>query len=395
MDKTRGDSGLFRQNILFSLLMTALGLLINILNALADRMALFLGWPSSDAGSLISLFALGSLTGIVLTSALADWAGKRRVILAGLAAMAAGLLMVFGAQAFLPLALGLFLFGLGFGPTEAQGSALLSDMNPLQASKWVNIANAGFSLGAILGPLLAVALYLLGGSHHPVFLYCGALVLALLLLVRAGAGRLPTVRHAHSRSPFSMFQLLRDRRFLVLTLMMFLYLGYEAVASAYIKPFFIQQGAPESLGAAMLSLYWGMIILGRLMGARLGGKELRYLPLFALLAALGMLILAFAPGLPLKGLAVALYGLGCGPAWPMIVVLATRRFPERSGAAMGMMMLGTMGGMTAFPFLIGTLPGKLTLTFALAAVLALLVVLLSRLAGDSPAKPAAGMDGQA
>jgi MFS family permease len=69
----------------------------------------------------------------------------------------------------------------------------------------------------------------------------------------------------------------------------------------------------------------------------------------------------------------------------MLVVLATRMFPERSGSAMGMMMLSTMGGMTVFPFLIGTLPGNLTVTFLSAAALAALVLALSALEGKNEA----------
>ncbi|NLM86646.1 MAG: MFS transporter [Clostridiales bacterium] len=369
------------QNILFSLLITILGMMINIFHTMADKMALSLGRLASDAGMLISIYALGSLTSVVLSSTLADWAGKRRVIVGTMSVMFLGFALLFVSHSFLPLVLGLFLFGFGFGPSEGLGSAVLSDENPAAASKWVNIAHSGFGLGAIIGPLLAVALFQASGSHHLVFLVCGVLALLFILWIGLTANNPPLRHKAERQSPLAMFELLREKRFVYLTLMMFFYLGFEAIAPSYTKLLFLQHGSSEAQSALMISLFWGTMIVGRLIGARLHGKELLSLRVYAGIAAAGMLLLPFAPNLPLRVLAVVLFGFGCGPTWPMLVVLATRMFPERSGSAMGMMMLATMSGLTVFPFLIGTLPGNLTLTFLLAAVLAGFVILLSVLEG--------------
>ncbi len=61
----------------------------------------------------------------------------------------------------------------------------------------------------------------------------------------------------------------------------------------------------------------------------------------------------------------------------MLVVLAARMFPERSGSAIGMMMVSCMLSFAIFPTLIGTLPGNLTVTFILCAILAALVYLVA------------------
>lgn len=365
------------QNILFSLFITALGMMINFLHTVADHMALSLGRAASQAGLLISIYALGSLTSVVLSSALADWAGKRRVILAALGVMFVGFSILFAAHAFVPMALGLFLFGFGFGPSEGLGSAVLSDENPEQASKWVNIAHAGFGLGAIVAPMLAVASLQLSGSHHQIYLFSTILALVFIAWIALSVKRPKLSKPQQSLSPFSMFGLLKDKRMAVVALMMFLYLGYESVASAYTKQLFLSKGSSEPVSALMISLFWGSMIVGRLIGASLNGKEVLSIRLYALLAILGMVLLTFATNVPLRILAVALYGFGCGPTWPMLVVLATRLFPQRTGAAMAVMMLATMGGLTVFPYLIGTLPNNLSVTFLSAAVLAILVTLLT------------------
>lgn len=367
-----------RQNILFSLFMLALGMFINILHTMSDRMALSLGWVSTQSGLLVTIYAIGSLISIVLSSSLADKVGKRRVIITALAVMFPGLMLIFLSHTFLPMALGLFLFGLGFGPSEGQASAVISDENPLQAAKWMNIVHAGFGMGAIIAPILAVAVAEGSGSHHLVFLICGLTSLLFLLLIRFTGSRKAAAPSAGARvSPLDMFHLLKDRQMAFITLMIFLYLGYEAIASSYIKQFFILTDSSESLGAVMVSLFWAVMILARLIGASLYGREYFSIRLFSAIAVAGILLLVLAPSRPLRILAVALYGFGCGPVWPMLMVIATRLFPERSGAATGLIILSTMAGLTVFPTLIGTLPGNLNVTFVLAALLAALVLALS------------------
>ncbi|HHT06922.1 MAG: MFS transporter [Christensenellales bacterium] len=378
-----------QQNLLFSLFITALGMMINIFNTVADRIALSLGRAASDAGLFISIYALGSLTSLVLSSSLADHVGKRRVIIGATTILTAGFAIMFVSHAFLPIAIGLFLFGVGFGPAEGMASAVLSDENPEQASKWVNIAHSGFGLGAILGPMFAIAVVQLSGSHHQVFLYSGIIAAVFVFFIALTAKHPQITKEVKGHSPFSMFEVLKDRRMAVLALMMFLYLGYESVAATYTKLLFIASGESETMGAFMISLFWGSMIVARLIGASLTGKEVISIRVFAAIAVTGILIMVIAPVTWLRVVGVVLYGFGCGPTWPMLVVLATQLFPERSGSAIGMMMISTMGGITVFPSLIGTLPGNLTATFLLTATLAALVMLLSFKAGhDKKQEPA-------
>jgi FHS family glucose/mannose:H+ symporter-like MFS transporter len=371
------------QNILFSFLIAFMGLVVNVFHTVADRMALSLGQQAAAAGLFISVFALGSLASVVLSSGLADRVGKRRVIAAGLVVMAGGFLLIYFSSTFVPLIAGLFLFGFGFAPAEGMGSAVLGDENPAQASRWMNISQAGFGLGAIIGPLLAVAWLSFNPSWRSLFLMLSLLSLAFLAWVLyCGRGRMAPVQGA-KKQPLNMFQLLKEKRFVVLAVMMFLYLGYESVAPAYIKQLFQQSGETEAMAALMISLFWGAMILGRLLGALFAGREIKSIKGYTVFAFVGILVLVLAQTTWLRVLGVALYGFGCGPVWPMLVTLAARMFPHRSGAAVGMMMLSSMAGITLFPFLIGTLPGNPVITFVFCAILAALVLAVSTRAGKA------------
>jgi FHS family glucose/mannose:H+ symporter-like MFS transporter len=369
------------QNLLFCGLMTVMGIVANIFHTLADRIVISLGRPGTQAGILISVYALGSLSSVLLSSSLADRVGKRRVIAAALFVMSAGLLVVPASSAFIPILIGLYLFGFGFAPSEGMSSALLGDENPEKAAAWMNISQAGFGVGAILGPLLAIAWLSAGNSWRGPFLLGSVLALFLLFMVLfTGRGRMAPA-HRQPAQKMNMFGLLKEKRFVLLMIMMFFYLGYESVAPAYIKQYFIRLGAEDSLASLMISLFWGAMIVGRLLGSLLVGKEIQSIRGYTVFAFLGILLLILGKTLPLRVIAVALIGFGCGPVWPMLITLAARLFPQRSGAAVGMMMLASMSGITLFPFLIGTLPDNPTLTFVFCTILAVLVILVSGFAG--------------
>jgi FHS family glucose/mannose:H+ symporter-like MFS transporter len=369
------------QNLLFCGLMTVMGIVANIFHTLADRIVISLGRPGTQAGILISVYALGSLSSVLLSSSLADRVGKRRVIAAALFVMSAGLLVVPASSAFIPILIGLYLFGFGFAPSEGMSSALLGDENPEKAAAWMNISQAGFGVGAILGPLLAIAWLSAGNSWRGPFLLGSVLALFLLFMVLfTGRGRMAPA-HRQPAQKMNMFGLLKEKRFVLLMVMMFFYLGYESVAPAYIKQYFIRLGAEDSLASLMISLFWGAMIVGRLLGSLLVGKEIQSIRGYTVFAFLGILLLILGKTLPLRVIAVALIGFGCGPVWPMLITLAARLFPQRSGAAVGMMMLASMSGITLFPFLIGTLPDNPTLTFVFCTILAVLVILVSGFAG--------------
>lgn len=369
------------QNLLFCWLITVMGIVANIFHTLADRIVTSLGRPATQAGILISVYALGSLCSVLLSSSLADRIGKRRVIAAALFVMAAGLLIVPASRAFAPVLIGLFLFGFGFAPSEGMGSALLGDENPEKAAAWMNISQAGFGVGAILGPLIAIAWLNTGNSWRGPFLLGSFLGLSLLLMViLSGRGRMAPPASS-ARHSMNMFELMRDKRFVFLVIMMFLYIGYESVAPAYIKRYFIDSGSGESLASLMISLFWGSMIVGRLLGSLLVGREMQSIRGYTAFTFLGILLLILGKSLPLRVIAVGLFGFGCGPVWPMLITLAARLFPKRSGAAVGMMMLTSMSAFAVFPFLIGNLPANPALTFVFCCILAVLLILVSGFAG--------------
>ena len=206
------------------------------------------------------------------------------------------------------------------------------------------------------------------------FLICGILILLAFVLILRSSGPLASWPQERFVFPKNLFTVLKNRTFALYALMVFLYLGFESVAPPYIKQFFLSTQATETLSSAMISLFWAAMIIGRLAGAFLGGRELLSIRVFTAMVIAGVALLLGAQTNMLRVLGVFLYGLGCGPVWPMLFVLAAEVFPERTGAAYGVMMLSSMAGNFLFPLLIGSFVGSLPLTFILCAFLASLVL---------------------
>ena len=89
--------------------------------------------------------------------------------------------------------------------------------------------------------------------------------------------------------------------------------------------------------------------------------------------AVGAQLALLARGDGLRLLGVALYGVGCGPVWPMLFVLAARVFPQRSGASYAVMMFFSTAGNSLSPAIIGAGVNNVETTFVICAALALAV----------------------
>jgi MFS family permease len=126
-----------------------------------------------------------------------------------------------------------------------------------------------------------------------------------------------------------------------------------------------------------ISLFWLAMILLRLAGTRMEGREMISLRWLTLMMPLGAAVSLLAPNAVWRLIGTALYGAGCGAVWPMLFVLASRALPLRSGAVFAVMMLFTTAGNSLFPVLIGKWVGNPEITVVLCALMALLIPALS------------------
>jgi len=361
------------QNWLYCTLVGVLGLYASTYDAMVDRMTARFLLDARMIGILMSVYAAGSLTSVLLSGMLSDSIGKRRVVLFGGAVLTLGVSLVATAGSVPLMMVGLFLAGMGFGPCESIGSALLTDENPGGETRWMNISQIFFGAGAIAAPVAAVWYASLPGRSYSsaLFVCAGAVFLCWLAILSTSRGRLSKPEGV--KRELNLFGVLKNREFLLYAVMVCVYLCYEALAPAYFKQLFLLRGASEQTAGLAISIFWAAMIVFRFVGVFMDGKELFCIRWFTPMIILGVLVLLIAKSDGVRLIGAALFGFGCGPVWPMLYVLAARLFPDRSGAAFAMMMLFTMAGKTASPALFGTLVNNVPVTIGLCAALAALL----------------------
>ena len=116
-------------------------------------------------------------------------------------------------------------------------------------------------------------------------------------------------------------------------------------------------GVSLRLASSVTGVYLLGIISGRLL-MPLALKRLRpetLLPASLALALGGILAFILVPGPRAKAALCAVYGLGVGPVFPLLMSRGTREFPEQSGAVSGILYAGIALGGMVFPLLVGAI----------------------------------------
>lgn len=363
------------RSLLLCLLIGWLGVYASLLSTVSDRLAQQFSLVGTDAGMFISSHAAGMLVSVLISGTLADSLGKRRIVIASCGLIVMGMLITYFAASLPMVMAGLFITGMGFSPSEAISSALLTDENPQNATGWMNLSQVFFGLGAILSPL-AVMGYLASGRHFGgLILVCAALIglTGLGILLAGGDMGSKTL----DKTRLNMFSVLKHKSVFLCAVMVFIYLGCESVAVVYLRQLFLLHGEGSRMADLSISLFWLAMILLRLAGTRMEGREMISLRWLTLMMPLGAAVSLLAPNAVWRLIGTALYGAGCGAVWPMLFVLASRALPMRSGAVFAVMMLFTTAGNSLFPVLIGKWVGNPEITVVLCALMALLIPALS------------------
>ncbi len=337
----------------------ALGLSGAMIGPSLPWMADHWGVRPADAGVLFTALFAGACVTVIVAGATLDRLGRKPLLVGGLGGMAAGLAGLAVAPTLTVAVACAAVLGLGWGCLDVTLNIFIADLYPAGAERALNLTNAVFGGGALVGPLLISSAIQGSGTPGPVLL----LVAAAAALTAAGyvALHFPAHRAAVGTTPPSGSGLLvlRDRYVLLVAAMFFLYVGLEIGVGAWLFSFATGRAAlPAEWAAGVVSTYWLAFTLGRagagLLAGRLPGTVLVWGG--ALLGAAGATTIAALPGsAPALFGGAALCGLGFAPIFPTAFGLATTRYPATAGAVSSVLVLGgTLGG-AVLPYALGQL----------------------------------------
>ncbi|HTQ06151.1 MAG TPA: MFS transporter [Polyangiaceae bacterium] len=333
--------------------------------------ALFKAHGLTDAqyGTLFLPQVLFTLLASLVGARLARRIGLARTLRAACSwsAMAALLLysssVIAGAFVFPVLLAGTAAMGIGFGLSAAPLNTLPPRLFPNRADSSLLALHTLMGAGFSLGPVLAGTFIRQGTWSRLPLLLLGASLLLALLAPGALAAHEPTpeaVRGVGPRGAAPTRRLL----FWGFVLAAVIYAFAEGTFSNWAILFLHEErGIAEASAGLALSVFWGALVVGRLLMAVLVTRVRAELLWLALPPAMGAAFVALPAVVGATGAiaAFAWAGLSCSALFPLTVTLASRRFPEHAAQVSSAMIASLMFGVGLASFSIGPLRSALSL----------------------------------
>ena len=277
------------------------------------------------AGTVISVQFAGALTGVLGELAILRWAAHLPIATFALTVLVAGSLTIALARTWPVLLVGVYLAGAGFGGTDFSLNTLMSRTARRGRAARLNILNAAFGAGAVLGP--AVAGWLGAATLTWGF---GIAAVACCALAAGLSGVRPAPRGADPQdagllpAPAADQDAARVRRpglgwqhgvVGAIALAYLLYVGTESGTAGWIPATLVGLHYSPRAATVVTSAFWGAMTVARLLVVPLS----RVIPAPRIVLAAGALLtvalaLTAIPAAAPAGYIVA--GFAAGPIFP-------------------------------------------------------------------------------
>jgi len=314
------------------------------------------GWSYTWAGVVLASGSVGYFFSTFLCGFLVHKFSARTVMCGGLIVQSFGLLL-FGAWS--PIFLNIimnFLLGFGQGGTEVVTNYSVVRMEREKEHHLMGMVHAGFSVGAVMAPLIG-GFFLSGGAHWRTIFIGAAVISFVLVLVTwflpfrcIAEGETPIRREEISGGPQNRAESSIPRLMIVFSVVtILLYVGIEIGISNWISEYFVTiLGSSKSSASFAVSLFWGGILAGRVLIPLLIRKPTLTAQLVGLTCILTLSILAtvlFSNPIVLSA-SFLLAGIGCSSIYPLVMTLVGRHYRRKQSIYLGFVSTG--GGIGAF-----------------------------------------------
>ena len=314
--------------------------------------------------------------------------GQSVTMLGAFSLNAAGCVLISTSVSYLAVVAGLFVIGLGMAMLQVV-------INPLTRS---TVGEGNFAFYAVLGQLVfgaasflspfalsllqtnAAAFASYGPPWVPFYAAAGlvfAAFIALTALMRLPKAQIADDERVGSAATYR--ELLGNRTVLLFFLGIVAYVGTEQGLADWMGQFLlVYHGVPaETTGAYEVSLFWGLMVIGCMLGLvllKLLDSQL-ILRIFGVGAVACVLAALFGPT-QVSLIAFPLCGFMLSVMWSIIFALALNSVAEHHGSFTGILCTGILGG-ALIPLAIGWLGDRFGLRDAMFVILALLAYIIS------------------
>jgi FHS family glucose/mannose:H+ symporter-like MFS transporter len=352
----------------FGITLALLGALFG-LPAMRDRIHADL----AQQGDIFLVLYLGIFVSTILVGPVIDSFGNKVVLILSALCVVAGLLGFSASASFVAAMAAAFVLGFGGGGLNTAANALVADLYPDDRGAMLNLLGVFFGVGALLVPLLAASI-----TAQMLFI---ATALAVLCTIFYVVLSFPRPRESAGFSIFASIRAARYPGVMLFAFLLFCESGNESAIGGWTSTYVGSIGAAPRTATWILAAYWGGLMIGRVVGARLLATIRKERLVFAsgVGSAIGTAVLIGAPSLVTMAIGAATIGLSFAAIYPTTLAIAADRYQRLAGTIFGLLFaVGLIGGML-FPFAIGHLSGHFGMRAAMLLPLfgAIVIVILA------------------
>lgn len=324
-----------------------------------------------QAGNLFLFMNFAMLISMLAAGPSMDRYGKKAVLVVGPVLVAGALALMAGAADYRALIGSVILLGLGGGALNGGTNTLVADLHedPRQKSSALNLLGVFFGFGALFLPFVIGSVVKTLGLAAILYV---TVAMSVAPAVVFGALTFPASRHAEGLALAEVGRLAKNRLVLALGFLLFFESGSEFIMGGFTSSYLTHElNASVSAASYLLAVYWGAIMLGRVISSRLvlKWKSSAMILGSALAGALGVAVLLAARSQWLAAAGVAIIGLSFASIYPVTLGFAGSRFEAYSGSVFGILFaIALVGGMT-LPWAVGQLAQEHGLRAAFAIVI--------------------------
>ncbi len=336
------------------------------------------------AGGLISILAIGNFCASIIYPLAKRHFSHRAVVVAitGLSPIVMLLLTIHPPVAFMYLLV--LVLGITKG-TVTIISNLAMNVATNSSTKYLNILHTTFAVGAFASPFIMAALLALGFPWR-IIMYILCVSGAIFPLnywtmdYRMLEEPQPSAANAGDhRADGHTRALLTNRSFLIITFIMFMYVGFENTVNGWFVTYLKDTGVMTSaLATAMVSVTWIMMMAGRMGTAQFlqNVNKLQIILVSALIDFVAIVLLVNTHTATMAVIIIAVLGLGMSAIYPTTVAAAG---PIIEGSTMGLSLLtgiSAIGGILV-PQIIGILADQVGIAGAMVTVVLTVGIMLA------------------
>jgi FHS family Na+ dependent glucose MFS transporter 1 len=368
----------YTQTAGYYLVSLAFGFIIAVWGPILPSLAAQTGVNLAQIGIVFTANALGFLLGSLLGGRLYDSLPGHRVVLAALAVVTLGFVLIPLIPTLWMLCVLALVISTANGTIVVGCNTLLARVNAHNVSPWLNALHFFNGAGAFLSPIAVARVLDTTGS-----ITWALWGIALSMLLSAGwialvvSPPIPphTTLGAESRPPWPIL--------LPIALTFVLYVGAEQSYSGWLFSYAAQMyGTSDLVGGLLTSAFWGALTIGRLLSIPISTRVRPSAILFAAISGAVLSMAALTLSTTVTGLWIGTIGLGATMAavFPTLMAFTGNRM-ALSGRVTGVIFSSAALGGMILPWLVGQLFVRVSPRLMMVVLLVDLIAVLGVFSG--------------